>query len=375
VILRVRYPFGNVQVEQINSDPPGPGFAIALSAMLAPQFGGSIRARTGGGFMKSELQWMRGVALVLWLACAGVASAAETYPNKPGRLILPFGAGGSTDIIGRIFAQRFSEVWGQTVVVDNRPGAGGILGTELAARASTDGHTIFTYGINQAITAGLHTKLPYNHLRDFTLISLYATMPNILCVTPSLPAANVNEFIKLAKAHPGKFKYASSGIGASPHLTMEMFKATVGVDLVHIPYKVSAQGYTDTISGLVQAFFFNLPGPMPHVKAGRLRALAVTSAKRAEQVPDIPTIMESGVPDFEVTVWQGYAVPKGTPQKYVAAIHAAMMKALESPDLHKRFFDAGVAAAPMKPEQFRKFVENETAKWKKAIAISGSKVE
>jgi len=325
--------------------------------------------------MNTKCKSVLRVALVLVMGAIGAAGAAEKYPNKPGRLILPFGAGGSTDIIGRIFAQRFSEVWGQTLVVDNRPGAGGILGTEIAAKASPDGHTIFTYGINQAITAGLHSKLPYHHLRDFTLISLYATMPNILCVTPSLPAANVGEFIKLAKAHPGKFKYASSGIGASPHLTMELFKATAGVDLLHVPYKASAQGYTDTMSGLIQAFFFNLPGPMPHVKAGRLRALAVTSAKRAEQVPEIPTLLESGMPDFEVTVWQGYAVPKGTPQKYVAAIHAAMMKALESPDLRKRFFDAGVSAAPQTPEAFRKFVEAETTKWKKAIDISGAKVE
>jgi tripartite-type tricarboxylate transporter receptor subunit TctC len=317
--------------------------------------------------------------VVLWFAfaagAAGAAGAAESYPNKPGRLILPFGAGGSTDIVGRLFAQRFGEAWGQTVVVDNRPGAAGIIGTELGARAATDGHTILTYGINQAITAGLHSKLPYDHLRDFTLISLYATMPNILCITPSLPVANVLEFVKLAKAHPGKFKYASSGIGASPHLTMELFKSVAGIDLIHVPYKVSSQGYTDTISGQIQAFFFNLPGPLPHIKSGRLRALAVTSAKRAEQVPDLPTIMESGIPDFEVTVWQGYAVPKGTPQKYVASIHAAMMKALTSSELRKRFFDAGVAAAPTSPEEFRKFVVAETAKWKKVIAISGAKVD
>jgi tripartite-type tricarboxylate transporter receptor subunit TctC len=325
--------------------------------------------------MKTSCKSVCRLALVLLIGAMGAAGAAEKYPSKHGRLILPFGAGGSTDVIGRIFAQRFSEVWGQTLVVDNRPGAAGILGTELAVKAPTDGHTIFTYGINQAISAGLHTKLPYHHLRDFTLISLYATMPNILCVTPSLPAANVSEFVKLAKAAPGKYQYASSGIGASPHLTMELFKAAAGVDLVHVPYKNSSQGYTDTMSGLVQAFFFNLPGPLPHIKAGRLRALAVTSAKRAEQVPDIPTIMESGIPDFEVTVWQGYAVPKGTPQKYAAAIHAAMMKALESPQLRQRFFDAGVSAAPMTPEAFRKFVEAETAKWKKAIDISGAKVE
>ncbi|HJQ63329.1 MAG TPA: tripartite tricarboxylate transporter substrate-binding protein [Burkholderiales bacterium] len=295
--------------------------------------------------MRINCKTVSRAALVLFITAMGAADAAEKYPNKPGRLILPFGAGGSTDVIGRIFAQRFGEAWGQTVVVDNRPGAAGILGTELAAKAST------------------------------TLISLYATMPNILCVTPSLPAANVGEFVKLAKGHPGKFKYASSGVGASPHLTMELFKAAAGVDIVHVPYKVSSQGYTDTMSGLVQAFFFNLPGPLPHIKAGRLRALAVTSAKRAEQVPHIPTIMESGIPDFEVTVWQGYALPKGTPQRYAATIHAAMMKALESPELRQRFFTAGVSAAPVTPEAFRKFVEAETAKWKKAIDISGAKVE
>ena len=205
-------------------------------------------------------------------------SRAEVYPNKPGRLILPFGPGGSTDVVARIFAQRFGELWGQPLVVDNRAGAAGIVGTEIGARAPTDGHTIMTYGINQAITAGLYSKLPYDHLRDFTVISLYATMPNILCVTPSLAAANVGEFVKLAKANAGKFKYASSGVGASPHLTMELFKAVTGIDMIHVPYKNSAQGYTDTISGQIQSFFFNLPGPLPHVKAGRLRALPIPCA-------------------------------------------------------------------------------------------------
>jgi tripartite-type tricarboxylate transporter receptor subunit TctC len=313
--------------------------------------------------------------IVAALLCAGAASAAEDYPSKPGRLILPFGAGGSTDVVGRIFAQYFSAAWGQTMVVDNRPGAAGILGTELGARAAPDGYTLFTYGINQAITPALHKKLPYNHLRDFMPISLYATMPNILCVTPSLPAANVGELVKLMKASPGKYKYASSGVGASPHLTMEYFKSATGIDLVHVPYKNSAQGYADTISGDIQAFFFNLPGPLPHVRAGRLRALAVTSAKRAPQVPDLPTIMESGIPDFEVTVWQGYAVPKGTPQALVSKIHKAMLKALAAPELQKRFFDNGVAAAPRTPAEFMKFIQAETAKWQKVVAISGAKIE
>jgi len=325
--------------------------------------------------MKLNGRWFGCVVAASLIVATGTAPAAEAYPNKPGRLILPFGAGGSTDVIGRIFAQRFSEAWGQTVVVDNRAGAAGIIGTELGAKAPTDGHTILTYGINQAITAGLRDKLPYDHLRDFTLISLYAAMPNILTITPSLPAANVSEFVKLVKASPGKFKYASSGIGASPHLTMEFFKSVAGIELVHIPYKNSAQGYIDVITGQVQAMFFNLPGPLPHVKAGRLRALAVSSVKRAEQVPNVPTIIESGVPDFEVTVWQGYAVPKGTPQRYVDKIHSAMMTALAAPDLKQRFYDNGVSAEPTTPEAFRKFVQAETKKWQKVIAIAGAKLE
>jgi tripartite-type tricarboxylate transporter receptor subunit TctC len=307
--------------------------------------------------------------------CIGVTHAAETYPSKPGRLILPFGADASTDIIGRIFAQRFSEAWGQTLVVDNRAGAAGILGTELAAKAAPDGYTIFTYGINQTITPHLYKKLPYDALRDFIPLSLYATMPNILCVNLSMPVKTVSEFIKLAKANPGKFKYASSGVGATPHLTMELFKAINGLDIVHIPYKAASQGYTDTISGELQTFFFNLPGPLPFIKAGRLRALAVSSAKRAEQLPNVPTVMESGIADFEVTVWQGYAMPKGTSKEHVAKVHAAMMKAFEAPDLKQRFFDNGVAAAPQSPAEFVKFINAEYAKWQKAVTVSGIKAE
>jgi tripartite-type tricarboxylate transporter receptor subunit TctC len=315
------------------------------------------------------------VAMTVFLLCAGPVHAAENYPSKPGRLILPFGAGASTDIAGRIFAQRFSEEWGQPLIVDNRAGAGGIIGTELAAKAAPDGYTLFTYGINQAITPALYSKLPYDNRRDFTLISLYGTTPNILCVTPSLSLASVIEFIKVAKDNPGKFKYASSGIGASPHLTMELFKSMAGIDVVHVPYKNAAQGVTDVIGGQVQSSFFNLPGALSNVKAGRLRALAVSSAKRAEQLPDVPTIMESGVPDFDVTVWQGYAVPKGTPQPYVAKIHAAMMKALAVPELRQRLLENGVTAAPMTSEEFTKYVNAEIAKWQKAVTVSGAKVE
>jgi len=324
--------------------------------------------------LRSKLPLLASLTLALASFCA-TAHAAESYPSKPGRLILPFGPGGSTDIIGRVFAQRFSEAWGQTLIVDNRPGAGGVLGTEMAARAVPDGYTLLTYGVNQTITPYLYKKLPYDVQRDFALVSLYATMPNILCINTSLPVNNVADFIKWAKASPGKHRFASSGIGASPHLTMELFKSIAGIDLIHVPYKNASQGYTDTISGQIQAFFFNLPGPLPFVKAGRLRALAVTSAKRAEQVPDVPTIMESGVKDFEVTVWQGYAVPKKTSQVHISAIHAAMMKALAEPELKQKFFDAGVAAAPGTPPEFEKYVAVELVKWKKAVELGGVKPE
>jgi hypothetical protein len=313
--------------------------------------------------------------LIILIVNLNTTYAVSPYPTKSARLILPFGAGASTDVIGRIFAQRFSEAWGQTLVVDNRPGAGGILGSELAAKAIPDGYTIFTYGINQTVTPHLFKKLPYDPLNDFMPISLYATMPNVLCSNLSFPAASVNDLIKLAKANPGKLKYASSGVGASPHLTMELFKAVTNIDMIHVPYKTSAQGYAETISGEIQSFFFNLPGPLPFVKAGKLRAIAVTSAKRAEQLPNVPTIIESGVPNFEVTVWQGYALPKGSSKNHITSIQAAMMKALSAADLKQIFIDNGVSAAPITPIEFTKFIKLEYIKWQKAVSLSGIKAE
>ena len=233
---------------------------------------------------------------MLYRSCA----AAETFPAKSIRIIVAFTPGGGPDLVARLIARELAPLWGQQLVVDNRPGAGGIVGTELAARAAPDGYTVFTYGINQTITPHLYKKLPYDTQRDFAPLSLYATMPNILCVNLGIPANNVAEFIKHVKANPGKLKYGSSGIGATPHLTMALFAAINGLNLIHIPYKVASQGYTDAISGEIQTFFYNLPGPLPFVKAGRLRALAVTSAKRAEQLPQVPTVIESGIADFEI---------------------------------------------------------------------------
>ena len=314
------------------------------------------------------------IAIAALMLCAGTACAADDYPSKPVRLILPFGAGGSTDIVGRIFAQRFSEAFGQTVVVDNRAGAAGIIGTELGARSVPDGYTIMTYGINQAITATLYKKLPYHHLRDFTPISLYATMPNILCVTPSLPVADVSEFVKFMKASPGKYKFASSGVGASPHLTMEYFMARTGLNLIHVPYKNSSQGYTDTMSGEVQAFFFNLPGPLTHVRAGRLRALAVTSAKRTPLAPDLPAIDEE-LKGYELIAWFALMAPAGTPKEVVQALHDATVKGIAKPEVREKFAAIGTDVAPLGPDELARFIQSEIAAWAKLVKLAGIQPE
>jgi tripartite-type tricarboxylate transporter receptor subunit TctC len=218
-------------------------------------------------------------------------------------------------------------------------------------------------------------ELTYHHQRDFTLISTFAMTPNLLTVTPSLGIATVQEFISAAKGNVRQFKYASNGVGGTPHLTMELFKVATGIDVVHVPYKNSLQGFTDVAGGQMQTCFFTLPGLLPFVKSGRMRALAVSSARRAEQLPNLPTVIESGVADFDVTVWQGFAVPRGTPQNHVAKIYAAMMKAVAMPELKQRFFENGVAAVPMTPGEFTRFVNIETAKWQKAVTVSGLKSE
>lgn len=304
-------------------------------------------------------------------AGASAATAADSYPNKPVRMIVPFGTGAATDIVARVLAQKLAELWGQSVVVDNRPGSGGVLGTDAAAKSNPDGYTLLVYGINQTITPAIYKKLPYDHLRDFALTSLYATMPNMLVVHPAVAAKTLPEFTNLLRSAPGKYRYASSGLGASPHLTMELYKSVAKVDILHVPYKSAAQAYVDLASGQVHAMFSNLPGALMNVRAGRLRGIAVTSAKRAEQIPEVPTVIESGIPDFEVTVWQGIALPAATPQPIVDRVHATMMKALNAPDLRQRFFDQGVAAAPISRAEFAAYVKKETARWARVVKEAG----
>lgn len=301
--------------------------------------------------------------------------AAEAYPARPLRLIVPFGTGASTDIVARIFAQKLGDALGQTLVVENRPGSAGIVGTEVAARASPDGYTMLVFGINQTITPALYKKLPYDNARDFAFLSLYCTMPNILIVHPSIQAKTVNDFVSIARANPGKLRYVSSGVGATPHLTMELLKWTAKIDILHVPYRNAAQGYVDLASGQLQAMFANLPGGLLNVRSGRVRALAVTSAKRAEQVPDVPTMLEMGFSDFEVTVWQGIAMPVATPRAIVEHAHRAMMKALDTPDLKQRFVDQGVVSAPVGRAEFVRFIDKERTRWAGVVRDAGVTVE
>lgn len=308
-----------------------------------------------------------GLSLSVSFPATALAAASDTYPARPGRLIVPFGTGASTDIIARIYAQKFSEVWGQQLVVENRPGSGGVVGTEVAARATPDGYTMLVYGINQTITPWMYKKLPYDNMRDFAMISLYCTMPNVLIVHPSVAAKNVNEFVSLVRANPGKMRYVSSGIGASPHLTMELLKTIHKLDILHVPYKTASQGYIDLIAGQLHAMFANLPGALVYSKAGRLRPIAVTSAQRAVQLPDVPTVIESGIPDFEVTVWVGIVVPAATPNHIADRIHATMMKVLDAPDLKQRFVDQGVVAAPLSRAEFLAYIKKERTRWAKVV--------
>ena len=307
------------------------------------------------------------IALAALFPAAASAASADAYPARTGRLIVPFGTGASTDIVARIYAQKFSEVWGQPLVVENRPGSGGVVGTEVAARATPDGYTMLVYGINQTITPWMYKKLPYDNLRDFAMISLYCTMPNVLIVHPSVAAKNINDFVSVVRANPGKMRYVSSGIGASPHLTMELLKTIHKLDILHVPYKTASQGYVDLMAGQLHAMFANLPGALVYSKGGRLRALAVTSAQRAVQLPDVPTVIESGIPDFEVTVWVGIVVPAATPKPIADRIHATMMKVLDAPELKQRFIDQGVTAAPMSREAFLAYVHKERARWGKVV--------
>jgi len=312
----------------------------------------------------------------LCLAAAPLAFAQATYPTKPVRLVVPFPAGGTTDILARAAAQRMSEAWGQQVIVDNRPGAGGNIGAELVAKAPPDGYTLLmgTVGTH-AINASLYSKLPYDHVKDFSPAILVAGVPNVLVVNPSLPVNSVQEVIAYAKANPGKLNFASSGSGTSIHLSGELFKTLTGVQMTHVPYKGSAPALTDLMGGQVQLMFDNLPSSLAFIKAGKLRALAVTSTARAAALPDVPTMVEAGVPGFEASSWFGILAPAGTPRDVIMRINGEVAKWLATPEAREKLSGQGAIAAGGAPEDFARHIASETSKWARVVKESGAKVD
>ncbi|MGV3572388.1 MAG: tripartite tricarboxylate transporter substrate binding protein [Ramlibacter sp.] len=309
----------------------------------------------------------------LLAAAPFAASAQAPYPSKPINLVVPFSAGGTTDILARIVGEALKKELGQPVVIDNRAGAGGNIGGALAAKAAPDGYTLFmgTVGTH-AINASLYKKMPFDPTKDFAPLTRVAMVPNLLVAHPSRPYKNVKELIAYAKANPGKVNFGSSGSGSSIHLSGELFNALAKVDMIHIPYKGSAPAVTDLVGGQIDLMFDNMPSAIQHVRSGRLRPLAVTTAKRSPELPDVPTIAEAGVPGYEATSWFGMFTTAGTPAPVVARLNAALVKVLADPEVKKKFAEQGAEAIGEKPEQFAEFIRKESAKWSQVVKASGA---
>jgi tripartite-type tricarboxylate transporter receptor subunit TctC len=323
-----------------------------------------------------SLSLLASLAALTLQSTIGFAAEVPVYPTRPIRFIMPYPVGGTIDMSGRMVAQPVGEALGQQVVVDNRTGAGGTLGTETAAKSPPDGYTIVMGGTGTlAISPGLDRKLGYDPVKDFAPITLLATTPYVLVVHPSVPAASTRELIALAKAQPGKLNYASGGSGSAPHLVGEMFRTRAGINVMHIPYKGSSPAKIDLVAGRVQMFFTGIPPVLGEIRAGTLRAVGVTSGKRTNSLPDVPTIAESGVAGFDVSPWFGVLAPAQTNPAIVARLNEHMVKALRSPVLRERFAREGVDPVGNTPKEFGAFVRAEMEKWAKAVRESGAKVE
>jgi tripartite-type tricarboxylate transporter receptor subunit TctC len=312
---------------------------------------------------------------VAWFAAGACAQGGEVYPSKPIRFILPFPPGGGTDILGRILAERLAAQLGQPVVIENRGGAGGNVGAEAAAKSAPDGYTIVLVAPSLAISPSLYSKLNYDPVRDFAPVSLVATVPNVMITHPSLPAATLVEFIALAKSRPGAMNFGSGGSGTSNHLAGELFNAVAGVRLVHVPYKGVNLAMNDVLSGQVHLAVIGIPAAAPHIKAGKLRALAVIDSKRAPALPDVPTVAEAGLRNFEVTTWYGVLAPAGTPRPIIARLNAELVKIMHTPEMKERL--AAMATEPVTgtPEAFADLIRREIAKWGKVVREAGLKAD
>jgi tripartite-type tricarboxylate transporter receptor subunit TctC len=310
------------------------------------------------------------------LAVVGGKAWAQAWPSKPIKYIVPFAPGGTTDILARTISEKLSVALGQPVVVENKPGAGGGLGADFTAKAAPDGYTIMGGTIStHAINASLYANLPYDPVKDFVAVTLIARVPNMLVINPNIPAKNVTELIALLKANPGKYTFASSGNGTSQHLSGELFKSMAGVDMQHIPYKGSPPALQDVVGGQVSMTFDNITTAWPLAKAGKLRALAVTTAKRSSVAPDVPTLAESGLSGFEVGSWQGVFAPAGTPPDIVKRLNAEIVKIINMPDVKEKLTALGAEPVGDTPEQFAAYVKAEGVKWSDVVKKSGAKVD
>ena len=302
----------------------------------------------------------------VFIVASGVASA-QPYPAKPVRFVIPYGVGGAADIVARLLGPRLSERLGQQVIIDNRPGAGAIIGTEIAAKAPPDGYTVLLLNIAFGANPSLHRKLPYDAERDFTPVTLMTLLPTGLFVHPSLPVRTPQEFVRLATARPGAITYATAGIGSANHLAMASFQVTSGIDLIHVPYKGGGAVAAEVVAGQVVSMFITLPPVIAHVNSGRLRALGIGAEKRSDALPDVPTIAEQGFKGFKSYEWQGVAVPAGTPKEIVARLHQEFAAALGLPEVRQRIATLGAEVVAGGPEQLGSHVRAELATWSKVI--------
>ncbi len=321
------------------------------------------------------------VASLPWIviACAlafALPVAAQPFPTKAVKLIVPFPAGGPLDATGRAIAQKLTEAWGQSVIVENKPGAGGNIGADLVAKSPPDGYTVVMGALStHAVNPSLYPKMPYDAQKDFAPITLVAITPNVLVVNPSLPVHSVKELIAYAKAHPGKLSFGSGSIGSAGHLAGELFNVDAGVDMVHVPYKGAAPAMQALLAGDTQLMFDNLASATAQVKAGKLRALAVTTAQRSKLAPDLPTMAEAGLPGFDISTWFGLLAPAGTPPDVIAKWNADVTKILSAPEMRDRLAAQGAEAAPDTPAEFARFIASELTKYARIVKTSGAKVD
>jgi tripartite-type tricarboxylate transporter receptor subunit TctC len=307
-----------------------------------------------------------GLALVAAGACR-----AQEYPNKPVRVVFAFAAGGAGDIIGRAYGQKFTEKFGQSWILDNRGGAGSTIGTDIAAKSAPDGYTLFQANLTLCVSYAAYEKLPYDPVRDFAPITTTVNVTSLLAVTPSLPVSSMKEFIAYAKVRPGQLSYASAGNGSTSHFSGELFKRMTGVEMMHVPYKGTGPALPDLLAGRVQVIFEPMPTMLPHVLAGRMKALGVTSLKRSAAAPEIPTLAEQGLDGFDVVLWYGMLAPTGTPKAVLDKLHAAFVEFAASPDIKEKLSSIGAEPATMSQAEFGAMIKRDIARWKKVAQEAG----